>query len=386
MIVLNNRRKTGNCSVKKISVNLRLFAGQSGEKTEKATPKKRQEARKKGQVLQSREITSAVVLLFIFAALKISGGYMFSQMMSFSKKVMAKYPEIEDLYTFSTLPALFLETIILVFKITGPLFAVAVVTGVVGGYAQVGFLFTTETLALKLNRINPFNGLKRIFSTHGAAELVKSIAKIAVIGYIAYAYLNAEKAKAMVLMDMEVVSIASYIGSVAVNTAMRICVALVLMGILDYGYQWWEYEKNLKMTKQELKEEYKQTEGNPEIKSKIKQKQRQISMRRMLHEVPKADVVITNPTHYAVAIKYDAGVSDAPVVVAKGVDYIALRIKDVAKESKVEIVENKPLARNLYESVGIGEQIPPELYQAVAEILAFVYNLKAKIYGKGARR
>ena len=150
------------------------------------------------------------------------------------------------------------------------------------------------------------------------------------------------------------------------------------MSALDYGYQWWEYEKNLRMSKQEIKEEYKQVEGNPEIKSKIKQKQRQISMRRMMQQVPKADVIITNPTHFAVAMKYDAKVSDAPIVIAKGQDFIALRIKEVAKENKIEIVENKPLARNLYDTVEVGQAIPPELFQAVAEILAFVYSLKGK--------
>ena len=170
-----------------------------------------------------------------------------------------------------------------------------------------------------------------------------------------------------------------YICSTAINLAIRICVVLVILGIFDYGYQWWQYEKDLKMSKQEVKEEYKQTEGNPEIKSRIKQKQRQMSMRRMMQEVPKADVIITNPTHYAIAIKYDAKVSDAPVVIAKGQDYLALRIKEVAKENKVEIIENKPLAKTLYDTVDIGKSIPPELYQAVAEIIAFVYNLKNNI-------
>lgn len=154
--------------------------------------------------------------------------------------------------------------------------------------------------------------------------------------------------------------------------------AMLVIGVMDYGYQWWEYEKSLRMTKQEVKEEYKETEGNPQIKSRIKQKQRQISMRRMLQDIPKADVVITNPTHFAVAVKYDSNVADAPIVLAKGQDYIALRIKEIAKENNVEIVENKPLARTLYETVEIGGKIPPELYQAVAEVLAYVYNLKRK--------
>jgi flagellar biosynthetic protein FlhB len=191
-------------------------------------------------------------------------------------------------------------------------------------------------------------------------------------------YLEGQAVNVLNTLDMDVFATAVYIGTTSVNVGIRMCIVLLIMGIMDYGYQWWEYEKNLKMSKQEVKEEYKQMEGNPEIKSKIKQKQRQISMRRMLQDVPKADVVITNPTHFAIAVKYDPEISDAPVVLAKGQDYIALRIKEMAKENKVEIVENKPLARALYETVEIGGRIPPELYQAVAEVLAFVYGLKDK--------
>ena len=361
-----------------IRLNLQLFAEGTGDKTEKATPKKRQDARKKGQVLQSREIVAVIVLVFIFVALRIYGGRIYDQLAAYAEKVLVEYPKIEDLFTYPGLTRMFIEMMTVLLKAVGPILAVAVLTGLMASYAQVGFLFTLETLAFKFDRINPINGLKRVFSLQGAVELVKAILKIIIIGYVAYAYLNNEKYNVLHLMDMEAVNIARYIGVTSVNVAIRICMALIILGLFDYGYQWWEYEKNLKMTKQEIKEEYKQTEGNPEIKSKIKQKQRQLSMRRMLHDVPKADVVITNPTHYAIAVKYDADVSDAPMVVAKGQDFLALRIKDIAKESKVEIVENKPLARTLYDTVDVGKAIPPELYQAVAEILAFVYSLKNK--------
>jgi flagellar biosynthesis protein FlhB len=213
---------------------------------------------------------------------------------------------------------------------------------------------------------------------HAIVELAKSIFKIVVIGYIAYSYLMGERNNIINTMNLDPLNIAIYIGSTSINVAIRICVALILMSALDYAYQWWEYEKNLRMSKQEIKEEYKQVEGSPEVKSKIKQRQRQISMKRMMQQVPKADVIITNPTHFAVAVKYDAKVSDAPIVIAKGQDFIALRIKEVGKENKIEIVENKPLARNLYDTVDVGQAIPPELFQAVAEILAFVYSLKGK--------
>jgi len=362
-----------------IDLRLRLqhFAG-ADDRTEKATPKKRQEARKKGQVFQSREITSALMLIFVFVTLRVYGKHIFVQITEFMKRLFVEYPGFENLYSLGFLTRLFVDIITVAFKIIAPVFAVAMITGLIIGYAQVGFLFTVETLFPKLNRLSPVNGFKRIFSIRGVVELVKSLIKISVIGYIAYSYLKGEARNVIKLMDMDILDIAVYITSTSIGVAIRICAVLIVLSIFDYAYQWWEYEKNLKMSKQEVKEEFKQTEGNPEIKSKIKQKQREISMRRMLHEVPKADVVITNPTHFAVAIKYDASMYDAPIVVAKGQDFIALRIKETAKENKVEIVENKVLARTLYETVEIGQKIPPELYQAVAEVLAFVYSLKKK--------
>jgi flagellar biosynthetic protein FlhB len=361
-----------------LELNLQLFAADSGEKTEKATPRKKQEARKKGQVLQSREITTALALLFVFVTLKITGSYIYGELKIFTEKILSEYLAAVDKFSFEYLTKLFIETLTVLMKTTVPILAVALITGLCINYAQVGFLFTTENLAPKLERINPLSGLKRMFSFRSVVELVKSIAKIFIVGYVAYSYLNGETQTILGMMGMDTMSIAVNIANLSVNVAIRICVVLLLLAFLDYGYQWWEYEKNLRMTKQEVKEEYKQSEGNPEIKSKIRQKQRQMSMRRMLQEVPKADVVITNPTHYAIALKYDVLQSDAPVVLAKGQDYLALRIKDIARENKVEIVENRALARSIYESVDIGEKIPPELYQAVAEVLAFVYGLKGK--------
>lgn len=362
----------------KYDINLQLFAqgGGGGDKTEKATPKKRQDARKKGQVLQSREISSAMVLLFVFMSLRIFGGNIYNQITAFARRVLTEYPKIEDLYMPDIILKIFVDSVTVLLKTLAPVFAVALLTGLIVGCAQIGFLFTLETLTFKFSRINPFNGFKRLFSAHGAVELAKSVLKIAIIGYVAYSYLNGQISGVLRLMDLDVLGIAAYIGTTSLNIAVRICVVLIVLGVLDYGYQWWEYEKNLKMSKQEIKEEYKQTEGNPEIKSKIKQKQRQMSMRRMMQEIPKADVVITNPTHFACAIKYDADVSAAPVVIAKGQDYIALRIKEIAKENKIELVENKVLARTIYETVEIGQAIPSDLYQAVAEVLAFVYSLK----------
>ena len=361
-------------------IDLQLFAQGpgGGDKTEKATPKKRRDVRRKGQVFQSREISTAMVLMFVFIALRIFGKGIYSQIAGFARKVLTEYPKIHDLYMPDILLRVFVDAVIVFLKAVGPILLIALLTGLIVSYAQVGFIFTVETLKPKFERLNPLSGLKRMYSMRGLVELLKALLKVAVIGFVSYSYLNGQAQGLLGLMDMALPNIAIYIGLTSINLAIRICVALVVLGAFDFIYQWWEYEKNIRMSKQELKEEYKQTEGNPEIKSKIKQKQRQISMRRMMHAVPKADVVITNPTHFACALKYDAEKSPAPVLVAKGQDYVALRIKEVARENKVEIVENKPLARSIYDAVEIGQAIPPELYQAVAEVLAFVYSLKGK--------
>lgn len=361
-----------------IYVNLQLFAQGGGEKTEKATPKKRSEARKKGQILQSREITSSLVLMFTIYTLKITGGNIYNEIAAFLKNVYSRYTEINTIFESGSFTKLFIEVIIVIAKVITPLFAVAFMMGIAASYMQVGYMFTTETLSPKLNRISPLSGLKRMFSLRSIAELVKSIFKILVVGYVAFTYLKSQSNNVLKLMDMDVQGTAKYIASTCMEVAIRICAVLIVLGVADYLYQWWEYEKNLKMSKQEIKEEYKQLEGNPEIKGKIKQKQRQMSMRRMMQEVPKADVVITNPTHFAIAIKYDSVEAAAPIVLAKGQDFMAQKIKEIAKDNRIEIVENKPLARTLYDQVEIGESIPAELYQAVAEVLAFVYSLKNK--------
>jgi flagellar biosynthetic protein FlhB len=361
-------------------INLQLFADGpgGGDKTEKATPKKRQDARKKGQVFQSREISSAMVLMFVFVTLRIFGSSIYSEISNYMKKVLTEYPKMDNFYMPDILLRTFIDIVLVFFRTTAPVLLVALLAGLIISYAQVGFLFTLETLKPKFDRINPLSGFKRLFSMRSIVELLKAILKISIIGYVAYAYMSSQAVTFLSLMDMDIMNIAVFIGITSLNIAIRICFVLIILGIFDFAYQWWEHEKNLKMTKQEIKEEYKQTEGNPEIKAKIKQTQRQMSMRRMMQEIPKADVVITNPTHFACALKYDSEVSPAPTLIAKGQDYLAMRIKEVAKECRIEIVENKPLARSIYDNVEIGKAIPPELYQAVAEVLAFVYNLKGK--------
>jgi flagellar biosynthesis protein FlhB len=358
-----------------LKINLQLFAD-SGDKTEKATPKRRQKAREEGQVLQSKELTSSIILLCMFVTIKIAGSTMFGELKVFFERYLYGEYKLSDIFQIDGLANLYMDIFMTFLRTVAPVFAVAVLVTLICEYAQVGFLFTTKTLAVKLSKLNPLNGLKRMFSVRSMVELVKSIIKIVIIGVVGYTYLWGEANNVVRTMDMDVVTIASYIADTSLNVAIRMCVAVIILGAFDYLYQWWEYEKSLKMSKHDIKQEFKEAEGNQEVKSKIRQKQRQMSMKRMMQEVPKADVVITNPTHFAVAIQYDAKASEAPIVVAKGQDYIALRMREIAKEHRIELYENKPLARTLYETCEVGEKIPPDLYQAVAEVLAFVYALK----------
>ena len=261
-----------------------------------------------------------------------------------------------------------------------PILGAAMIAGVAVNILQTGFLFTTKTLGMKFNRISPISGFKRMFSTRTLVDLLKSLLKVALCGYIAYSDYRNLLNEFPMYVGRDIYSTFIQIMRTAFLIALKMCLAMVFIALADYLYQWWKYEKDLKMTKQEVKDEYKMMEGDPQIKGKIRQKQRQMSAMRMMSRVPEADVVITNPTHYAVALKYDDAVSSAPVVIAKGQDYIARKIKEVALEHNVEIVENKPLAQSLYTLCEIDDEIPADLYQAVADILVFVYRQKGKIH------
>ncbi|WP_084524535.1 flagellar biosynthesis protein FlhB [Lutispora thermophila] len=350
----------------------------SEEKTEKATPKRRKEAREKGQVAKSREVVSAVLLLLMFWCIKILSGYIYDRLTNIISRFLTVFTDVDSLYQSSNLRNMFMQCIWSFFLIVLPIMAVALLASVVANYLQVGFLFSTKPLMPNFNKLNPIQGLKRLFSKNSLIELLKASIKMLLIGYFIYDFLRDNYMMIANFMNMELNTSMAFIGNAIITIGLRSSIMLLVLSVFDYGYQLWEFEKNLKMTKQEIKEEYKQTEGNPQVKSKIKEKQRQLSLRRMMAEVPKADVIITNPTHYAVAIKYDSNISDAPVVTAKGKDLIAYRIKEKAKESNVPVIENKPLAQALFKTTDIGQQIPVEMYQAVAEILAFVYSLKNK--------
>ena len=345
----------------------------SAEKTEEPTQRKKEESRKKGQVAKSAELSSVFVILTAFVALKAAGSYMYGKIAGYMRYIFSEL-NVQGDFTIASVHLLILNAGFVFMEIVLPiLLAVLVVS-----FLQVGFNFAPELIMPQFSRINPLSGFGRIFSKRSVVELLKSLLKIIVVGYFIYRYLREEAMRIPSLMMAELSESFAVLAAIIYDLAFQIALVILVLAILDYGYQWWEHMQNLKMSKQEVKEEMKQTEGNPQIKGKIREKQRAMAMRRMMSEVPKADVVVTNPTHFAVAIKYETGM-EAPTVVAKGSDFIAQRIREIAKENDVIIVENKPLAQALFKTAEIGDLVPPELYKAVAEVLAYVYRLKRKI-------
>lgn len=351
------------------------------EKTEKATPKRRKETREKGQVVRSGEVNSALLLMAVFGGLKLFFPHMIRYLMQAYNEFITMGNNVHSLYTQRGIQELWLSIIKVAIIILGPILGCSLIAGLVINYGQVGFLFTSKALSPRFNRINPVEGFKRIFSKRALYELLKSMLKFGAIGSIFYSEITSNlKGIITGLMHMDLIQGSALVGEMALSIAFKALLALMVLAVFDYIYQWWEHEKSIRMSKQEIKEEYKQTEGNPQIRSQIRAKQRQLGMRRMMQDLSKADVVITNPTHFAIALQYDPQEHDAPFVVAKGRDLLALRIKEIAKENQITIVENKPLAQALYRSVEVGQTIPQELFYAVAEVLAFVYNMKGRNY------
>lgn len=273
---------------------------------------------------------------------------------------------------------LYIDGLAVFLKAVMPLLLISGMVSVIFTFAQTRFLFSAATMEFKLSRLNPLDGFKKMLSIRSLTELVKSIIKITILGYIIYTSLLKRIARFPRMMDMPIRQSAAFLGETIMSIAVTVGAIFLVVAALDYFYQWWDYEKQLRMSKQELKEEYKQMEGDPQIKGKIRELQRRQAMSRMMQNVPKADVVIRNPTHYAVAIAYEAGKNKAPVVLAKGADFLAKRIIETAQIHEITIMENKPLARGLFETVDIDCEIPEQFYKPVAEVLAFVYNLKKK--------
>ena len=364
---------------------MQFFAeeGPGGEKTEPATQKKLEDARKEGQVAKSREIGNGLGLLALFLVLKFWVGNMGTQFLQLFSTIYNKVPDITKLIggpvPENSFSVIFVNAILLIIRIVLPIFLIGFLIAFLSDYVQVRWRPTAKPLQPKLSKMNPAKGFKKIFSANALVELVKSIAKIFLILYVCYSFLKGRYEQLFGLYDMTLMQGVSLIGKTVIDLGIRISVIYMIIALSDFAYQKYKFSKDMRMTKQEIKEEYKNQEGNPEIKGKIRQKMREVSQRRMMQALPEADVVITNPTHYAVAVKYDPDVYPAPIVIAKGADYLALKIKEVAKENRIEIVENKPLARMLYANVDIGEQIPPELYQAMADVLAFVYSIRGNL-------
>ena len=368
-----------------LSYDLQLFAdGPGGEKTEEPTGKRLDEARKDGNVAKSKEITTVVSLFALFLLLRFWTGHMGVDFLELFQYVYSRIPEFVQLDGGTATPQR--HVILLIRDMMGryllimlPIFLIGVFIAFITNFLQFRWMITFKPMKPKFSKLNPVNGFKRFFSIQSVIELIKSVAKLLVIFYIAYSYLVERQQVLFLLLDMPVLQVLQLASSMIFELGIRISAVFIIIAAADFLYTRFKWKKDMKMTKQEVKDEMKETEGDPQIKGKQRQRMREASQRRMMQQLPQADVVITNPTHYAVAIQYDADKYEAPMVIAKGEGYIAARIKEVAAEHGIEIVENKPLARVLYANVEIGELVPPELYQAVAEVLAFVYHLQGKV-------
>lgn len=347
------------------------------EKTEKATQKRRDDERKKGNVFSSTDIVAAFFLLIVFYCMKILGPYMLKSLMNVVSGGIEKTGTILSVDK-GILMNLFIDGAKAVILVGMPILIISAVATILITGVQTRFLFSKEALKPKFSKLNPLTGLKKMFSIRSLVEVAKGLLKMTVIAYVVYQELISRVKDLPLLLDMEPMQGMLYTADAVISVVTSIGMLFIVIGIGDYIYQWWDHEKNLKMSKQEIKEEFKQMEGDPQIKGKIKQRQREMSTKRMMQKVPEADVIIRNPTHYAVAIQYNPDKNNAPVVVAKGADEVAKRILKVAAEHEIPMTENKPLARALYDAVDLDREIPAEFYRAVAEVLAVVYELKNK--------
>lgn len=348
-----------------------------GSKTEKATPKKRRDERKKGNVFMSRDAVAVATLLGSFMVLWLLSSMFTSQLGQFMAFCMstAAQPsfELQDIVS-----EVAVQGLMVILKTVGPVIAATILCAIAATFAQTKFLVAGESIKPKFNRISPLQGFKRLFSLKSVVEALKGIIKISVLMVIIFLSIRDMFQESSRYLYADVPTAVAHLVSYAVGMVLRIIVAFIAVAALDFLYQWWDYERQLKMSKQEIKEEYKQMEGDPQVKGKIKEIQRRRAQQRMMQQVPGADVVIRNPTHYAVALRYKPDRDNAPIVLAKGQDEVALRIVKVAEENHVAVMENVPLARALYADAEINQEIPPSLYNAVAEVLVYIFKLNAQ--------
>lgn len=364
-----------------IKLNLQLFANdEGGEKTEEPTAKKIDDSRKEGQVAKSKEISTAASLLAVFLCLKIFIGFLGERLVN----VFFNYWDELDFYANSPFNSVAVVQILtdglLYITITClPFFLISLVVAFLSQKVQFKWMITTKPLQPKLSKLNPISGFKRIFSKQALFDLLLSIVKIVIIFAICYSVISDNIKVLLTIYDLEIQDSLGILFNLVMDLGLKISVVYFVIALADLVFQKWKHKKDLRMSKQEVKDEFKNQEGDPKIKSQQRQRMQQASRRRMMQSIPEADVVITNPTHFAVALKYDNTQNQAPIVVAKGADYLAFKIKEIAKEHDVVIYEDKPLARMLYSNVDIGREIPAELYQAVAEVLAYVYGERNKV-------
>ncbi|ADR18670.1 flagellar biosynthesis protein FlhB [Calditerrivibrio nitroreducens] len=345
------------------------------DRTEEATPRRKQKAIEEGNVPRSRELSTGITFLI---AVLILYFYIPSMVEEFKTDFIRYFSMYNYRINKESAYLLLIEVIKSMAKVTLPLLFVLVFVAILANIVQFGVVFSSKVLELKWDRLNPISGFGRLFSKKSLFELLKSILKISLIGFAAFLIIKSKIPTILTLADADAVSSIHFLGKLIYEVSFKLAIIIMVIALIDFLYQRWQYYEDLKMTKQEVKEEFKQMEGDPLIKQRIRSMQREMARKRMMEEVPKADVVITNPTHYAVAIKYDMAKDRAPKVVAKGQRLIALKIREIASKNNVLIHEDPPLARTLYSSVEIGEEIPENLYKAVAEILAMVYRLKNK--------
>ncbi len=346
------------------------------EKTEEPTSRRLLEARKKGDVLKSMEVPSAAVLLFGLLALYMMKGFMYNHFLLVMRHYLGRLDTIS--ITPGNMMPLTIEAMTFFAILVAPLMAVILLTALGANYAQVGVLFSTEKLAPKYEKIDPIKGLQRLFSMQTLFNTFKSIAKLAIVGWVAYTVVKENIHNLLPLMDQSPLAIFIFYAKVSFWMFLKTALIIAFLALLDWLFQRWQFMKKMKMTKQEVKEEAKNTEGDPHVKGRIRSIQMEMARKRMMADVPQADVIITNPTRLAIAIRYDSATMAAPQVVAKGAGVIAHRIKEIARENNIPLMEDKPLAQALYKTVEIGEEIPANLFQAVAEILAHVYSVKRK--------
>lgn len=347
------------------------------EKTEKATPRKKEEERKKGNIFQSKDVSSAFALVGIFLILRVVGPFIFGyskHMMSGSLSSFAGIDQITIKSAVAYMNQFLLQTLLL----SLPVSVTAAGMGILLAGAQTRFNFSMDQVKPKFSRLDPISGLKKMLTLRSLVELIKSSAKIVLIAWILYTEIKSDMVYVINMTGYEASQSFFWVCRTIYGIGIKIGLIMGGFAVLDYFYQWWEYEKQLRMSKQDIKDEYKKTEGDPKIKGRIREQQRRMASMRMMHKVPTADVVIKNPTHYAVALKYEAKKNKSPTVIAKGKDYVALKIIEIAEQNGVAVTENKPLARGLYETVELDHEIPEEYYLAVANVLAFVYNLKKR--------